>query len=299
MKNAHPIKGVYNVSWNSIAAVEEAVNTDVKMVYALDWGVFYPGVAMSRKDQKWEMEQIRSPQDFGKLYGAQGDMGFAILFKTSGDNGWILKNALMNVLGIISTKIFHQHPGEVWAFAVLHPPADVAPHGAEDVETDSNGVRNATFEMGELFWRHDKYELYPECANVSYNGEGINGGRAAVLTHLHDADSRIIQPVVLKSNTVYEVSAFVRTQDVGARAKGAHLCFMDHYIESTELHGDTDWQCIAFYVLNNTRTDIIAKVAGRLGTYGSMNSGKVWFDDFSVKPSNREKRNIPFFSIEK
>jgi hypothetical protein len=119
------------------------------------------------------------------------------------------------------------------------------------------------------------------------------------LTHLHDADSRILQPVVLNSNTVYEVSASVRTQDVNAGSKGAHLCVMDHYIESPELHGDTDWQCLAFYVLNNTKADIIVKVAGRLGTCGSMNSGKVWFDDFIVKPSKRENRQFPFFSIEK
>jgi hypothetical protein len=107
--------GVYDVSWNQADAWQAAARAPVKAVYALDWGVFYPGVVNSPADQRWEMPTINELDELRQLDAARKGLDMGLLFQTKGQRRWILDapNAQKHY-GIKDIKHFNQRPGEPW-----------------------------------------------------------------------------------------------------------------------------------------------------------------------------------------
>jgi PA14 domain len=86
-------------------------------------------------------------------------------------------------------------------------------------------------------------------------------------------DARWEQRVHLSAGW-YHFTAELRARGVGTRNTGAALTMMQYWIGSRELHGDTDWQTVGFY-LKVGRKGADLELACRLGGYAGLNVGSV------------------------
>ena len=298
-REAPPIGGEYDVSWNAIDAVRHACRADVQTVYPLDWGAFYPGVAMSPPKQRWDMANITESSDLLRLPGARRGTDVGLLFKAHGANRWLLTMDWGQIDR--SEQIsFSRASGESWVFLQLNTAAGIEQQFSRKALsiTTTNEIDNSSFTHGTQSWKYEKYDSTSGAAMLTPDSHiAFSGARSLRLTHAQDADSRIVQQVQLLPRTSYRFSTYCRTEEVGLLSKGAHLCLMDTLVESNELHGTTDWTLLQFYVLNSTDDPIEVKVAARLGTYGEMNIGHAWFDDVQVVAEPRHRREIPLFVL--
>ena len=284
MQSAPPIFGIYDVSWNAVEAWQAASRSNVSNVYALDWGVFYPGVVTSPADQRWEMTEVETPEKLLNLSFGKAVANIGLLFRASGPHRWLLSSSDVDKnYVVVEQRMFGNHKGEKWVFLIVNTP------GRRNIEPPttkppSNLVRNPAFREGEAYWQYEKWEKEPGNAELAIVPCGPTGTiSCAQITHRGDADSRITQEIHLAPNAIYEITASAKARGVGERSKGVHLCLMSHLVaESGELRGDTDWHQLRFYV-SSPKQPRRMRLAARLGTYGQINSGTAWFTAFAVR----------------
>jgi hypothetical protein len=300
MTNAPPMMGVYSVSWNQADAWQAAAGAPVKAVYALDWGVFYPGVVNSPADQRWEMPTINEPGDLRQLKAARMGLDMGLLFHSNGPRRWILDapNAREHY-GITDIKQFNQHSGENWTLAILNVNRWTTPAGRA---TGMPGlVRNGTFADGSSAWQYEEFETEPQTVGWKISGCDIEGvaSTCAVIEHREPGDSRIVQSIVLEPGVVVQITAWARAEHVDLDGKGVHLVLLNHYeAESEELHGTTDWEPLKFYVVNSGTAPETVQLAARLGTWGSVVNGRAWFADITAQAVDEPERGFPLFVID-
>lgn len=283
MQSAPPILGVYDVSWNAVEAWQAAARSDVPTIYALDWGVFYPGVVNSRATQRWEMTEAKNPQELLRLGFGRSAPDFGLLFRASGPHRWLLtaSNEGRNY-AVVERQEFDRHKGERWIFLIVNTPGQHTIKGIMD-EHHASLIKNPAFREGETYWLYEKWEKEPGSAELTIVPCSPTGGQAcAQITHRVAADSRIIQEIDLAPQALYEITAQARAQGVGETRKGVHLCIMDHLVESGELRGDTDWHQLSLYISSPNRHRRI-RLAARLGTFGEINTGTAWFTQFHMR----------------
>src|SRR5260370_21899269 len=88
-------------------------------------------------------------------------------------------------------------------------------------------------------------------------------------------EGRWMQPMNLPPGW-YQISADVRTENVGAKESGASISVMEDGIMSADIHGTTDWQHVTLYLkVGGHGADL--DVALRVGGFGSLNTGKPFF----------------------
>jgi hypothetical protein len=300
MTNTPSIMGVYDVSWNQADAWQAAARAPVKAVYALDWGVFYPGVVNSPADQRWEMPTVSALNELLQLDAARKGLDMGLLFHTKGSRRWILDapNAQEHY-GITDIKHFAQYPGEPWTLAILSVDRWTTPAGRASGMSDL--VHNGTFADGSSVWRYEEFEVEPQTVDWEITGCDIEGLRStcAVIDHRAPGDSRIVQPIVLEPGVVIKISAWVRAEQVDLVGKGVHLVLLDHYeAESAELHGTTEWQALRFYVVNSGAAPKTVQLAARLGTWGSLVGGQAWFSDIKAQAVDEPESGFPLFVID-
>ncbi len=299
MTNAPSIMGVYDVSWNQADAWQAAARAPVKAVYALDWGVFYPGVVNSPADQRWEMPTINEPGELRRLDAARKGLDIGLLFHTKGLRRWILDAPnVQEHYGITDIQHFNKYPGESWTLAILSVERWTTPAGRATGMLDL--VRNGTFADGSSVWRYEKFETEPQTVGWEINGCDVEGVHrtCAVIDHRAPGDSRLVQPIVLEPGVVIKITAWVRAEQVDPVGKGVHLVLLDHYeAESEELHGTTEWQSLKFYVVNSEAVPKTVQLAARLGTWGSLVSGRAWFADITGQAVDKPERVFPLFII--
>jgi len=298
MLKAKPIGGYYDVSWNSIDAVKSACNSKTKIILALDWGVFYPGSAMSRQNQRWEMHEAKDILQLQKINNSYGGNDFGVLFKINGPHKWLLTHQAIKDSTISSITIFDQYKGEPWAFAEIKQLQQKIYSGRDihdDTKLAGSLLKNGDFRNGSAYWSYTKYEIAPNSANYIIDiQQEFPEKFSAFINHSNFADSRIFQEVVLKKNKPYLVSAYVKTENIGLKNKGAYLCIMEikNIVESLEIKGDSEWQKLQFIVINQSEEGKPLKIAARLGGYGSMNTGKMWISLFTVTETEVHDKKI-------
>ena len=305
LQQAPPILGYYDVSWNQFDAWQAAAQSTVTAVYALDWGVFYPGVVNSPPNQRWEMAEVADPKALRNLDAARKGLDMGVLFHAQGPNRWLLEAVdARERYGIRDEQRFDRYKGEPWAFLVINPGRwrrlERSGQGAAAGVAGTELARNGGFEDGTLEWEHEKWEKGPGAAELAVTRCEIDGvGRSCVrLRHAVEADSRVVQKIVLAPRTVHEVSAWARAEGVGREAKGVHLVLMeDYFAESDELHGDTDWRRLRFCVANLDDSPRPVRLAARLGTWGSMNTGSAYFAALSVRPVSEPEAGVPVYEL--
>ncbi|HJQ83779.1 MAG TPA: hypothetical protein VKA21_06880 [Candidatus Binatia bacterium] len=114
MQHAPPLRGPYGVSANAVDAWQAAVASDVREIRALDWGVFFAGLVSSRRDQRWDMETLGTPDALRKLMAGRERVG--LLFRADGPHAWLRGE---RAYPIAAERVFRTHPGDAWVFLVL------------------------------------------------------------------------------------------------------------------------------------------------------------------------------------
>jgi dolichyl-phosphate-mannose-protein mannosyltransferase len=112
------------------------------------------------------------------------------------------------------------------------------------------------------------------------NDHPHSGNFYVVIENYGENDSRFIQRVEVKPDTVYRISGWIKTENVGTAHTGANITILqDYYIDhSDDVTGTSDWQYVEFYILTKKdQRDLL--VAARLGGFGEVNTGKACFDD--------------------
>ncbi len=157
----------------------------------------------------------------------------------------------------------------VSGIALADTAVDVQNIGFEDWSTDSP-----------LYWDVNSWENNGRAfsdSSIKHSGQ-----KSVCIQNDKPTDTRCRQGVSVKPNTVYKISCWVKTQDVGADKKGANISVAEITDTSKDIHGtNSDWENISLYGRTGNDQNKITLTVG-LGGYGSLNSGKAWFDDVSV-----------------
>ncbi len=110
-------------------------------------------------------------------------------------------------------------------------------------------------------------------------------GSYVYIENYRSNDARIIQSVPVKPDTVYLISALIKTEDVegdlGATISIDNFSIDGTYCYSRELFGTNDWEEVELFVLTPANEDTL-RVALRLGGYSMEASGKACFSDITM-----------------
>ncbi len=151
-----------------------------------------------------------------------------------------------------------------------------------------NLLQNGGFEQDELrmlaMWSTEAY-LYSEDAVRFFTTEQFrhSGRRALVIANLQPNDSRAVQWVKVKPDTVYRLSCRIMAQQVEAGAVGANVSVLG----STSAAGDlrdtgNRWVYVELYGRTGPQQESLG-VLVRLGFYGSLAKGIALFDDVRLE----------------
>ncbi|MGO4345977.1 phospholipid carrier-dependent glycosyltransferase [Paenibacillus sp. MCAF9] len=166
----------------------------------------------------------------------------------------------------------------------------------------SNLLNNAGFENvtegAPSDWTHDAYLKEEQITSYSIDStEAHTGTYSAVLENKQANHSRWTQAIKVKPKTTYKFSGYVKTEQVGLDATGA-LFFVEGvavtYPEVKDTNGK--WAYIEFYAKTGQDQKSITFSAS-LGGYGSINTGKAYFDDVSVEKVSKAPSGAEVFSL--
>ncbi len=166
----------------------------------------------------------------------------------------------------------------------------------------SNLLKNDSFENvtegAPADWQHDAYLKDEHITSYTLdNTEAHTGTYSAVLENKEANHSRWTQVITVKPKSTYKLSGYVKTEQIGPDAAGAHF-FVDGVAVSYPEVKDTGgkWAYISFYAKTGKDQKSITFGAS-LGGYGSINTGKAYFDDVSVEKVSKAPSGAEVFSL--
>ncbi|MBM5574773.1 hypothetical protein [Deefgea sp. CFH1-16] len=135
-------------------------------------------------------------------------------------------------------------------------------------------------------WNFDHWTQGEPASQASRDSTVSHSGSASLKISLPQGDDgKLIQAVPVEPNTWYRLSAWVKTVGIPNAVKtGANLSVIDAMEFVGDIKGDQDWQQIVAWGQTGPEQKEI-KIAARLGFYGSLATGTVWFDDISLSQS--------------
>ncbi|HVN66842.1 MAG TPA: PA14 domain-containing protein, partial [Candidatus Sulfotelmatobacter sp.] len=156
----------------------------------------------------------------------------------------------------------------------------------------TNLLRNSgfekTFAAAPRDWRVECWQGENAACSSGVSATAKKSGRySAMLKNDGLADSRWVQELAVKPNTIYQLSGWVRTENVGSQGAGAFLLTEGAPLRTAQLFGTTGWRFLA--ARGRTGYGVTRlKVLCRLGDYGATNSGVAYFDglEFSEVPDD-------------
>ncbi|HEX7055657.1 MAG TPA: glycosyltransferase family 39 protein [Bacilli bacterium] len=158
-------------------------------------------------------------------------------------------------------------------------------------ETDTNGVP--------AMWAQDNYLQDPAATNFALiNAAGHTGNHYVKIENLQANDSKFVQTIQTKPNTVYRLSCWAKGENIGTQAIGANISVLGVVANSNDIKGtQTEWQYLE--LIGKTGKDQkTLQIAVRLGGYGNLNTGVAYFDDVTVEELAEVppgKSAVPFY----
>ncbi|WNR46053.1 glycosyltransferase family 39 protein [Paenibacillus roseipurpureus] len=149
-------------------------------------------------------------------------------------------------------------------------------------------MQNGSFEEIDdnvpLMWSHTAWKTESEITGYSVvNGGAHSGNYYVSIENKQENDSRWMQTVQVKPNTLYKLSAWIMADGTRTNSKGA-LLTVDGIMSTSEDVHDTNgrWKFVEWYGRTGTKQSQLI-VNARLGFYGSPNTGRASFDDITLK----------------
>jgi dolichyl-phosphate-mannose-protein mannosyltransferase len=155
----------------------------------------------------------------------------------------------------------------------------------------TNLIPNPSFEDGSggevYFWAKNCWDNNGGVTEFKWDDtQSHSGKKSACIINNSPNDSRYKQQVKVDSNSYYKLSCWAKSENVGAEKKGANLSVEGIIDTSNEIKGATEsWQYLELYGKTSETQQNFVLTLG-LGGYGSLNTGKAWFDDVVVEKLN-------------
>lgn len=169
----------------------------------------------------------------------------------------------------------------------------LVPLGCAPDPAPVNLLRNASFE-GRVFdgdpdtsprdWRRDVFRPWSE---LTWDDEHAYAGRYSIkISSPVPNDVRWIQTVTVEPNTRYELSGYIRTEDVATSAEpvsaGANLSIMGGFVYTEPVLGTRDWTYRSLTFDSGAATEVT--IAARVGFFSGTSTGTAWFDNLRLRP---------------
>lgn len=163
--------------------------------------------------------------------------------------------------------------------------------GSSTWAAEGNLLANTSFEESDsgnpVSWTQDVWNQGKDVTRFSVTKEAFHSGGASVLIeNLQPNDAKWVQKVVVKPETTYRLSGYIKVERADTGSKGGNLSFMG-IVDTSEDHKNTvgQWQFVQMYGKTGANQKEIT-VAARLGGYGSLTTGKAYFDDISLEEAS-------------
>jgi hypothetical protein len=156
-----------------------------------------------------------------------------------------------------------------------------------DVSAATNLIKNGSFEESKggnpTQWIQWSYVNGASEFKLE-QGQGYSGKAFVTITNKKQNDARYVQMLQVKTNSMYKVSGWVKTENVGnSSGKGACISILYKAETSSELKGtNNEWRNIILYFKTGKDTKSVG-LSLDVGGHGAMNTGKASFDDITVE----------------
>jgi hypothetical protein len=162
------------------------------------------------------------------------------------------------------------------------PPRDDAGGGGVGAEAQNLLVDGSFEDATGRNWRLTSWRKQEGSRVVSLDRRNLREGKASLLLTTDQADDvSVAQKVLVKPNTRYRLSGWIKTEDVrvveAGGAFGASLSVLGGFEASGSVTGTQDWKRVDVDFKTGNRDSI--DVAARLGHIRSTATGRAWFDD--------------------
>ena len=113
-----------------------------------------------------------------------------------------------------------------------------------------------------------------------------SGDKSARIDSTTPNDARWIQSVEVEPDTLYFLSGWIKTENVGHTEEsvdaGANLCLYDTWTRSEGVFGTNDWTKKSVLFNSGGQSEVV--VGARLGYWSGTTTGTAWFDDIKLEP---------------
>jgi dolichyl-phosphate-mannose-protein mannosyltransferase len=163
------------------------------------------------------------------------------------------------------------------------------------VFAENNLVKNPSFEQenGNMptEWLSDSYDKNQGASEIKYEKALAHSGESFVtIINNSTNDTRFKQDINVKENSIYKLSCWIKTEDVGSaqNEKGANISIEGKMETSRDIKGTVNqWEAVEMYVMTGDTNTF--KLTIGIGGYSASNTGKASFDDVAVE----EVSNVP------
>jgi hypothetical protein len=151
-----------------------------------------------------------------------------------------------------------------------------------------NLVKNPSFEEESggkpVGWSEWGYQNSPDVTEFKLGkGNAHSANTFATIINKKPNDARFVQTVSVMENTLYRISCWAKTEDVGQSQRGANISVEGRLEASKDVKGTSNgWENIELYASTGKGIKNIRLTLG-LGGYGSVNTGKASFSDVVVE----------------
>jgi dolichyl-phosphate-mannose-protein mannosyltransferase len=176
----------------------------------------------------------------------------------------------------------------VLALAAVTLLVATAAHGSTQLV--KNGLLTEGADGKPKDWRNEGYAA--DASQLSWTVDASGLGVLAI-DSTKPNDSRWVQTVPVSPNTWYQVTAWIRAEDVGAQAMGVYISILDTFYNSRDLRGTAPWQPVSLWIKTGS-IDTTLQIACRLGGYSSLNTGRGWCTGLSLVAAGTPRAGDPF-----
>jgi dolichyl-phosphate-mannose-protein mannosyltransferase len=157
------------------------------------------------------------------------------------------------------------------------------PHASADSLPQNPGFETGS-QSNPDYWIPEFFDKTQDATMIQISNIEMHSGQFSLqIVNLQPNDSRLWQYVSLHPNQSYRISVWVKTEQVGTSGRGANLSALGQTVTSKDVTGTiSGWEQLTLFVATGSGQDINLPISIGIGGYGSLNTGKAWFDDIEI-----------------